>query len=72
MTMTTLQLSLDSTKIKSFLWQHLLLLLSLDLMTLGVALCIKSCLGSRVISSIPYVFTLAGADGMAPPLTVGS
>lgn len=70
MTMTTLQLSLDSTKIKSFLWQHLLLL-SLDLMTLGVALCIKSCLGNRVISSIPYVFTLAGADGMAPPLTVG-
>lgn len=41
-------------------------------MTLGVALCIKSCLGSSVISSIPYVFTLAGADGMAPPLTVGS
>lgn len=71
MTMTTLQISLDSTKIKSFLWQHLLLLLSLDLMTLGVALCIKSCLGSSVISSIPYVFTLAGADGMAPPLTVG-
>lgn len=40
-------------------------------MTLGVALCIKSCQGSSVISSIPYVFTLAGADGIAPPLTVG-
>lgn len=40
-------------------------------MTLGVVLCIKSFLGSSVISSLPLVFSLAGAEGMVPPLTVG-
>ncbi len=39
-----------------FLWQHLLLLISLYLMTLGVVLCVKSSLGSSVISSLPFVF----------------
>lgn len=58
-------------KIKAFLWQHMLLLVSLDLMTLGVVLCIKSALGSSVISSLPYVFSIAGAGGLAPGLTVG-
>lgn len=38
-------------KTLSFLWQHFLLLISLYLMTLGVVLCVKSCLGSSVISS---------------------
>lgn len=52
-------------KIKAFLWQHLLLLVSLDMMTAGVVLCIKSALGSSVISSLPYVFSIAGADGLA-------
>lgn len=51
-------------KIKAFLWQHLLLLVSLDMMTAGVVLCIKSALGSSVISSLPYVFSIAGADGL--------
>lgn len=40
-------------------------------MTLGVALCIRSNLGSSVISSIPMAFALAGADGKAPGLTIG-
>lgn len=53
-------------KIISFLWQHLLLLLSLNLMTLGVALCVRSNLGSSVISSLPYVLSLAGNARLAP------
>lgn len=60
------------SKIQSFEWQHVLLLCSLYLMTLGVVLCIKSCLGSSVISSPPFVFSLAGDIGKAPALTVGS
>lgn len=40
-------------------------------MTLGVALCIKSTLGSSVISSLPFVLSLAGDNGAAPALTVG-
>ena len=58
-------------KILSFVWQHLLLLISLDLMTLGVALCVKSYLGSSVISSLPFVMSLAGYDGLAPEWTIG-
>ncbi len=60
-----------STRVRSFVWQHVLLLLSLYLMTLGVVLCIRSALGSSVISSLPYVLSLAGAEGLAPALTVG-
>ena len=37
----------------SFLWQHILLLVSLFIMTLGVVLCVRSNLGSSVISSCP-------------------
>lgn len=60
------------TRVLSFVWQHLLLLISLDLMTLGVALCVKSSLGSSVISSVPFVLSLAGADGHAVPAwTIG-
>lgn len=55
----------------AFVWQHLFLLASLFLMTLGVALCIKSALGSSVISSLPYVLSLAGAEGRVPALSVG-
>lgn len=55
----------------SFFWQHLWLLLSLFVMTLGVALCVRSNLGSSVISTVPFVLSLAGADGFAPPLTIG-
>lgn len=40
-------------------------------MTLGVALCVRSALGSSVISTIPFVMTIAGSDGLAPALTIG-
>lgn len=40
-------------------------------MTLGVALCIRSSVGSSVISSLPFVFSLAGTTGEAPALSVG-
>lgn len=58
-------------KIIGFIWQHILLLLSMYFMTLGVALCVRSNLGSGVISSIPMAFTLAGEAGKAPGLTIG-
>ena len=54
-----------------FVWQHLWLLFSLYFMTLGVALTIRSDLGSSVISSIPMAVTMAGDAGMAPALSVG-
>lgn len=40
-------------------------------MTFGVALTIRSNLGSSVISSIPMALTLAGGVGKAPNLSVG-
>ena len=52
-------------------WQHLLLMVSLYLMTLGVVLCVKSCLGSSVISSLPFVFSLAGPVSRVPEWTIG-
>lgn len=58
-------------RIVSFVWQHILLIASLYLMTLGVALCIKSNLGSSVISSLPLSFSLAGTTGLVPSFTVG-
>lgn len=58
-------------KVKTFLWQHLLLLISLFFMTLSVAICVRSMLGSGVISVLPYVFETAGTKGMAPQLTIG-
>lgn len=58
-------------RVLSFVWQHVLLLVSLFVMTLGVALTIRSGLGSSVISSIPMDMTLAGEAGMAPALTIG-
>ena len=61
----------DKDKIVSFLWQHCLLLISLFILTLGVALCIRSNLGSSVISSIPLAFTIAGTEGYVPPLSLG-
>lgn len=54
-----------------FIWQHILLLLSMFCMTLGVALCVRSNLGSGVISSIPMSFTLAGEAGITPGWTIG-
>ena len=58
-------------KIVSFCWQHLLLLLSLFIMTVGVAVCVRSMLGSSVISVLPYVFETAGKRGLVPALTIG-
>ena len=47
-------------KIISFIWQHFLLLISIYVMTLGVAVSVRSQLGSSVISTIPYVMASAG------------
>ncbi|MDE6123572.1 MAG: hypothetical protein K2F76_10040, partial [Duncaniella dubosii] len=58
-------------KIISFIWQHLLLLVSLFIMTFGVALSVRSNLGSSVISTIPFVMSLAGEAAKAPALTIG-
>ncbi len=59
-------------QIVSFLWQHVLLLVSLCVMTLGVAVCVRSMLGSSVISTLPYVFETAGKQGLGVPrLTIG-
>lgn len=58
-------------RVIGFVWQHLLLLLSMFFMTFGVALCVRSNLGSGVISSIPMSFSLAGEAGLAPGLTIG-
>lgn len=56
----------------SFLWQHVLLLVSLCIMTFGVAVCVRSMLGSSVISTLPYVFSQAGEGGVkVPALTIG-
>lgn len=60
-------------KIISFLWQHLLLLISLYVMTLGVAVCVRSQLGSSVISTIPYVMASAGeVMDCIPAWTIGT
>ncbi len=59
-------------KVISFLWQHLLLLISLYIMTMGVAVCVRSGVGSSVISVLPYVFESAGAAGKnVPSFTIG-
>lgn len=58
-------------KIISFSWQHLMLVVSLLIMTLGIACCVRSALGSSVISVIPYVFTQAGGQGTVPAWTIG-
>ena len=58
-------------RIRDFVWQHFLLLVSLFFLSFGVALCVRSDMGSSVISSAPYVFTLAGEGGMVPSFTLG-
>lgn len=63
---------LSKEKTVSFVWQHALLLVSLFFMTAGVALCVRSNLGSSVISSCPLAFTLAGEAGLAPALSLGT
>lgn len=58
-------------KMFNFLWQHILLLLSLYVMALGVVLCVRSGLGSSVISSVPLALTLAGEVDKAWQLSLG-
>lgn len=55
----------------SFVWQHTLLFISLFIMTLGVSLCVRSNLGSSVISALPLAFSIAGSHGEVPRLTIG-
>ena len=62
---------IEKEKVIGFVWQHVLLLLSMRFMTFGVALCVRSNLGSGVISSIPMSFSLAGEAGLVPGLTIG-
>lgn len=62
---------LSKETVIGFVWQHFLLLVSMFFMTLGVALCVRSNLGSGVISSIPMAFSLAGQAGLAPGWTIG-
>ena len=64
-------MTFSKEQVIGFVWQHLLLLLSMFLMTLGVALCVRSNLGSGVISSIPMSFSLAGEARLAPGWTIG-
>ena len=60
-------------RVAAFVWQNTLLLGSLFLMTLGVALCVRSNQGSSVISSLPLAFCLAGADRLGiPALSIGT
>ena len=40
-------------------------------MTIGVAVCVRSNLGSSVISVLPYVFESAGEHSLVPALTIG-
>ena len=59
-------------RIISCFWQHVLLLISLFIMTVGVAVCVRSMLGSSVISTLPYVFETAGRQiPGVPRLTIG-
>lgn len=58
-------------RIVEFVWQHVLLITSMFFMTLGVALCVRSNLGSGVISAIPMSFSLAGKEGIVPGWTIG-
>ena len=64
-------MKLEKEKVIGFVWQHILLLLSMFFMTFGVALCVRSNLGSGVISSIPMSFSLAGEAGLASGWTIG-
>lgn len=68
---STIAVKSTKERIVMFAWQHLLLMVSLFIMTLGVALCVRSNFGSSVISTIPLVMSLAGDEGYVPALTIG-
>lgn len=54
-----------------YLRQNVCLLVSLFFLAFGVALCVRSDLGSSVISSAPYAFYLAGERGLSPDWSLG-
>lgn len=58
-------------RFSNFARRQLLLLVSLFFLAFGVALCVRSDLGSSVISSAPYAFFLAGEKGLTPDWTLG-
>ena len=64
-------ISITGNKAFSFVKRQLLLLISLFFLAFGVALCVRSDLGSSVISSAPYAFFLAGKSGLVPDWTLG-
>ena len=64
-------ISISKDKAFYFIRRQLLLLVSLFFLAFGVALCVRSDLGSSVISSAPYAFFLAGEKGVAPNWTLG-
>lgn len=57
-------------KIISFSWQHLLLIVSLSIMTCGVALCIRPNFGSSVIATIPFIIALAEEASIVSLFTI--
>ena len=69
--MNSTDISITGAKAFSFVKRQLLLLISLFFLAFGVALCVRSDLGSSVISSAPYAFFLAGNRGLVPDWTLG-
>ena len=64
---------ISKTTLISFTWQHILLLVSLYILTLGAAVCVRSQLGASVISTIPCVMSTAGmVTGRIPAWTIGT
>lgn len=70
--MNTVKKFVTKEKVVGLVWQHFLLLVSLFVMTLGVALSVRSHLGSSVISSAPLAFATAGDAGIVPRLSLGT
>ena len=54
-----------------FLKRQAMLMVSLFVLAFGVALCVRSDMGSSVISSAPYAFYLAGGEGKVPGWSLG-
>lgn len=69
--MNLTNISISKDRVAGFTRRQTLLLVSLFFLAFGVALCVRSDMGSSVISSAPYAFFLAGQEGMAPGWTLG-
>lgn len=69
--MNSTNIFFNKERVFNFFIRQVFLLVSLFFLAFGVALCIRSDLGSSVISSVPYTFYLAGIKGMAPDWTLG-